>query len=1091
MNKTLAMKKQIRVALAVMGFLLLSVVCSPSLRAQVVGATLSGTITDSSGGLVANAVLTILNDETGVVRTVSTNEAGVYSAPNLQPGNYTVTTAAAGFASESTKLTLTVGSQQTLNMSLKVGTSMQTVEVSDSTPNINLVESTLGGLNTETQIKELPLNGRSWTDLAILQPGVTAVHNVPNVSTRDRESRGYGDQITVSGARPQQNNYRIDGVSINDPTNGAPGSVLGGNLGVDAISEFSVLTTNYSTQYGRASGGIINATTKSGTNQFHGDVYEFLRNSALDASNYFDIQKPPFKRNQFGASVGGPIKKDKTFIFGDYEGLRQVLNLTQNSAVPSANARNGILSTGNVTVDPEAARFLAAFYPLPNTPTSGDVGSYIFGRPQVTNENYFIVRADQIFSEKDILHGTYMFDRANTNEVDEFKNKSVQTLTHRQVFSLDESHSFGSNFLNDARFGLVRYYIGGPASATAINPLVSDTSYGFVPGNSAGQISIGGITNFTGGLSAVAPQIDPWTDWQGYEDANLSKGIHSLKFGGSIEWIEWNRVAGTRAGGQFNFASLPAFLTNHPQSLTADAPNSVSPRAIRQKVFGLYIQDDIRFRPNLTFNVGVRYEPATLVTELHGKIGSLLTITDPVPHLGNPLYHNNTLHNIAPRVGFAWDPFKSGKTSVRAGFGLYDQLPLPAYFGNPESNTPPFYESVNASKLSPGDFPINAFLKATTGGLISQRVPFVEQYPGRSYVMQYNFSIQRELARNLTLLIGYVGSHGVHGITNTDDANIVLPIASPLGYLWPCEPFDPVTGCGGIGSGTRLNPFVGREPATLFRNSSVYNGLNVQVTKRITHGLQAQGSFTWQKSIDTASGNPTADQYINGISSEFLFDPRVQRAVSDFNVGKVLTLNAVWDIPTFTTGFASGLVSGWQMSGIFTASTGVPFTPLLAGDPLGLNSTDPFAYPDRLNTPGCKSLVNPGNVQNYLKVQCFAVPPAVVYNGVHYIRLGNAGRNEVPSPGLVDLDFSLVKNTYIKRISETFNVQFRAEVFNILNHPNFNVPVYNGQQVILDPTISGIGIVPANPLTDVISQVPLDSTSTTSRQLQFAIKVIW
>jgi hypothetical protein len=259
----------------------------------------------------------------------------------------------------------------------------------------------------------------------------------------------------------------------------------------------------------------------------------------------------------------------------------------------------------------------------------------------------------------------------------------------------------------------------------------------------------------------------------------------------------------------------------------------------------------------------------------------------------------------------------------------------------------------------------------------------------------------------------------------------------------------------------------------------------------MAHGIQVQGSFTWQKSIDTASGNPAADQYINGISSEFLFDPRLQRAVSDFNVGKVLTLNAVWNIPSFKAGFASELVRGWQAGGIFTASGGVPFTPLLAGDSLGLNSTDPFAYPDRLNTPGCRSLVNPGNVLNYLKVQCFAVPPAVVYNGVHYIRLGNAGRNEVPSPGLVDLDFSLVKNTYIKRISETFNVQFRAEVFNILNHPNFNVPVYNGQQVILDPTISGIGIVPANPLTDVISQVPLDSTSTTSRQLQFAIKIIW
>jgi hypothetical protein len=1066
-------------------------VISAPLNAQVVGATLSGTITDPSGGVVPKADISVKNNATGAVRTLSTNDGGLYSAPNLQPGDYTITVTAAGFASASTNLTLTVGAQQTLNLTLKVGTSTQNIEITASAPNINLVESTLGGLNNETQIKELPLNGRSWTDLAILQPGVSTVHNVPSLSTRDRESRGYGDQLSISGSRPQGNNYRLDGVSINDPTNGAPGSILGGNMGVDAISEFSVLTTNYSTEYGRASGGVINAITKAGTNQFHGNAYEFLRNSALDAANYFDIQKPPFRRNQFGASAGGPIKKDKTFIFGDYEGLRQALNLTQNSAVPSANARLGILSTGNVTVDPQVLRFLTAFFPLPNTPTAGDIGSYIFGRPQITNENYFIIRGDQIFSEKDTFHGTYMRDNADTTQVDEFKNKVVQTSTHRQILVLDESHSFSSHFLNDARFGLIRYFIGGPAGATAINPLVADTSYGFIPGNSAGQVYVGGLQGFTGGLSAAAPQLTHWTDWQGYDDAIFSTGIHTLKFGGNIEWIEYNRIAGTRAGGQFNFSSLSSFLTNQPQNLTADAPNSVSPRDVRQKIFGLYIQDDMHVRPNLTINVGVRYEPATVMSELRGKVGSLLNLTDPTLHLGNPLYHNNTLHDFDPRVGFAWDPFKSGKTSVRAGFGFYDQLPLPAYFGNPTANAPPFYESVNAASLLPGDFPTNAYLKTTTGGLKSQRGPFLQQNPSRSYVMQYNLSIQREVMPNLTFLIGYVGSHGVHGITNTDDADIVLPIPSPLGYLWPCEPFDPVTGCGGIGSGTRLNTFIAREPATLFRNSSLYNGLDLQITKKITHGFQVQGSFTWQKNIDTASGNPTADQYINGISSMLIFDPSLQRAPSDFNVGKVLTINSVWVIPAPKSGFAGGLLGGWQVGGVFTASTGVPFTPLLAGDTLGLNSTDPFAYPDRLRTPGCESLVNPGNVQNYIKVQCFAVPAAVVFNGIHYIPLGNAGRNEVPSPGLVDLDFSLVKNTYIKRISDTFNVQFRAEAFNILNHPNFNVPVYNGQQTILDPTISGIGIVPSNPSTDVISLGPLDSTATTSRQLQFGLKVIW
>lgn len=295
------------------------------IRAQVVGATLSGTISDSSGAAVPSVNVAVKNTGTGIVRTTVTNDAGFYSAANLQPGVYEVTVSAAGFGSQSATITLTVGAQEALPFTLKVGATSQTVEVTVTDPSINLVDSTLGGLNNEVQIEQLPLNGRSYTDLAALQPGVYTVQNLPSGSTRDRESRGYGSQISISGFRPQQNNYRLDGVSINDPSNSGPGSILGGNLGVDAISEFSILTTNYSTAYGRASGGVVNATTKSGTNQLHGSAYEFLRNSALDAANYFDVQKPPFRRNQFGASVGGPIKKDKLFFFANYEGLRQDL----------------------------------------------------------------------------------------------------------------------------------------------------------------------------------------------------------------------------------------------------------------------------------------------------------------------------------------------------------------------------------------------------------------------------------------------------------------------------------------------------------------------------------------------------------------------------------------------------------------------------------------------------------------------------------------------------------------------------------------------------------------------------------------------
>ena len=388
--------------------LLISMGTAVSLSAQVVGATLSGTITDASGAVVPNAEVSIKNSATGIIRAVSTNADGLYTAPNLLPGDYVVTTSAAGFAAVATNVTLTVGAQQVLNMSLHVGNVSEVVNVTDVAPTVNLTDASIGGLNDETTVRELPLNGRSWSDLATLQPGVYALHTQPDPTSGDRYNRGFGDQVSISGARPQQNNYRLNGISINDPTNGGPGSVLGGNMGVDAISEFSVLTTNYSTEYGRASGGVINAITKSGTNNFHGDAYEFLRNSALDARNYFDLAKiPPFRRNQFGASAGGPIRKDKTFIFGDYEGLRQFLSISQVDTVPSAAARAGNLSTGAMTVDPQATRYLNAFYPLPNGQVFGDTGFFSFARPQASTENYFTVRVDHKLSDKDNLYGVF------------------------------------------------------------------------------------------------------------------------------------------------------------------------------------------------------------------------------------------------------------------------------------------------------------------------------------------------------------------------------------------------------------------------------------------------------------------------------------------------------------------------------------------------------------------------------------------------------------------------------------------------------------------------------------------------------------
>jgi Carboxypeptidase regulatory-like domain/TonB-dependent Receptor Plug Domain len=1148
--------------------LMLSLGLPARVYAQVVGATLSGTITDPSGAVIPSAQVAIRNSATGVVRTVTTNADGVYVAPNLQPGDYEVTASAPGFNAESTKLTLTVGENQALNLTMKVGQATQTVQVTGAAPAVNLVNSEIGGVNNETQVRELPLNGRSWTDLATLQAGVVAIHT-QFTTPHDLWSRGFGGQLTISGARPQQNNYRLDGISINDPTNGAPGSLLGGNFGVDAVQEFSVLTTNYSTEYGRASGGIINATTKAGTNQFHGDAYEFLRNYAMDAANFWDnyggLPKTQLRRNQFGASAGGPIKKDKTFIFGDYEGLRQSQPQSQSSIVPSANARLGILndyidpSTGktfaplpvgapcanpnatnlapgqaNICVDNFTEKFVNTFYPRSGIPNGSDLDTAQFpiARPTITGENYFIVRADHNFSDRNMIHGTYFYDFSHQSQLDEMGNLTRNDKIDRNFASIEETHTFSPALVNSVRAGYHRSFLGGPTGATAVNPATADPSFGFVPGLSAGAVYAGTLQIFYGGLAGEAPQINAWNSWQLYDDAFWTKGKHSIKFGGNVERIDANMLASPRPGGQFNFGSIAAFLSNGfaPSSgsnnISSDLPGLNPSQDYRQDIFGLYIQDDFRFRPNLTFNIGLRYEPASVPTLKYGRFDTLLTVNDAFPHVGNValaeaapyncppgqclalgrgLYNNNMMRDFDPRVGFAWDPFHTGKTSVRGGFGLYDQLLMISQMRSAQAGNYPFTAEGNANKLDlaggrAGAFP-TGWLNYVQNNPDGKRAGVIQQNPGRAYVMQWNLSIERQITPNLTALVGYVGSHGVHGVTYDDDVNMVSPTPSPLGYLWPCEapglPYVPGTfgssGCFG-GGGTAASPFlefnqhVARLNAGLFRNSSRYDGLQLQLTKRVSHGLQFQGSFAWQKGLDTASASAASDQFLTSISSLPVFDPRLTRGPSEFNIGKVFSFNALWNVPAVhsLTGLAGGFLSGWQLGAIFSASDGAPFTPVLAfDDPLGQLSTDPWDFPNRV--AGCNPINSNYKQQNlqYVNLSCFTVPSVVLYQGKHWVPMGSGGRNTITGPGLQDLDFSLVKNTYVKRISESFNVQFRAEFFNILNHANFNPIGENstyGQ--ILDGLSTG-AIGGAGQLNSA------DGTATDPREIQLALKIIW
>src|SRR5438128_4650884 len=387
-------------ALLAAGVLAFSSVLCIGLNAQVSGGVLSGTVMDASQAAIPNVRVTLTNVATGVARAVATDATGSYTVPDLLPGSYDMTAAASGFTTQArTDITVDLGASLVLNVVMQAGDPTQFVRVSVSGSPADAASSATGGNVSSSTVLDSPLNGRDWTQLATLQAGVTGVQTGTAEGGGNME-RGFGAALSISGARPDQNNYRLDGVSINDYSNGAPGSVLGDNLGVDAVEQFSVLGSNYPAQYGRTTGGVINAVTRSGTNAFHGSVYEFLRNSALDARNFFDARLPAFRRNQFGGALGGPIHKDRTFVFADYEGLRQSLGVTQVNTVPSAAARNGALSTGPVRVDPSVSRFLQTFYPLPNGPLlgNGDTGIFSFAGQQVTTENYFTTKLDRKLS---------------------------------------------------------------------------------------------------------------------------------------------------------------------------------------------------------------------------------------------------------------------------------------------------------------------------------------------------------------------------------------------------------------------------------------------------------------------------------------------------------------------------------------------------------------------------------------------------------------------------------------------------------------------------------------------------------------------
>ncbi|MGH9681019.1 MAG: carboxypeptidase regulatory-like domain-containing protein [Candidatus Acidiferrales bacterium] len=1106
--------------------------------AQMAGGSITGTVTAASGAVVPGVRITVKDVGSGLTRAATTNTAGLFNVPDVPPGNYEMTVAGAGFTTQDwTSVSVTAGIARVLNVTMRPGDPTQIERV--VAPPAMVSEpcpSTCGAAGTNTA-QNTPLNGRDWAALTTLQAGVTGVQN-GSATGGGNTDRGFGAAVSISGSRPDQNSYRLDGISINDYANGAPGSVLGDNLGIDAVQQVSVLGNNYPAEYGRTSGGVINVETKAGTNAFHGSLYEFLRNSSLDARNFFDGPViPSFKRNQFGGSGGAPLQKDRTFVFGDYEGLRQSLGVTTVDHVPSDPARGGTLNfsdpsqfpagcapTGvtnqcQVTVDPAISSFLNAFYPHASdpVPAGSNTGVYRFAAQEVTTENYFTVRLDHKFSDSDSVYVTYMRDNSKTVQPDTYGELFSDIVSGRQEASLHEQHIFSPNLLNAARVGFNRAVgIQGQVS-NIVNPAMSDPAYSFTPGGFAGSISyIPGVTNFSGAPTAAgflsSSKALYWTSYQAGDDLIYTAGRHTVKFGGEVERMQDNIIQNSNINGTFRFDTLYNFLTNRPSSFSGTATGLPPDIGLRETLFGAYVEDDIRMRKTFTLNAGFRYEMVTVPTEAHNRTTVLKSLTDPTPSVGTSLFSNPTLRNFEPRLGFAYNP-RGGKTLIRGGFGIFDVLPLPYEFTLSFQRAAPIAQTV-VGQTNSGEFPTGAFNRLsqdTQSGLAY----YAEPNPKRNYVMQWNLSVAQELTNTLALTVGYVGSRGVHQPYRVDNIDMVGPTLTSAGYMWSCGPTGPPQnldcGAGYLPNGTQTNPLpsstinpnFGRINATLWQANSFYDALQADLQQRVAHGLTFHAAYTFGKSIDTLSATEANDAFPNGLFNQLYTDQSTTRGLSDFNVAQTFVLSFTWQIPGPKNGseFADFALDGWQVGGLYKASTGQPFTPIFGGDPVGTKLDETGLVPSVL--PGCQ-LTDPNFKKNilcpvFINPNCFALPSvptsalaslpygcapfpgaSAATSGQTYCAnlRGNLGRNVVIGPGLSKLDFSVFKNNQIRRISETFNVQFRAEIFNIMNRANFSSPTDNLE--IFDPS--------GGPTS---SGGQLTSTQTTSRQIQFAIKLMW
>jgi Carboxypeptidase regulatory-like domain len=1083
-----------------------------------VSASISGSVMDPSGAAVAAAAITAKEVTTGIARTTASDPAGRYAISALPVGRYEILAKKQGFAEElRTGVQLVVGQDAIVDLLLRLGEVDTQVTVNENAPIVTASTSDISGLVGERQVKDVPLNGRSYDLLMLLNPGVvnftfekTGGIGISNSTT--------ANMFSVSGNRPQQNLFLLNGVEFSGAAenNMTPGGASGQLLGIDAIREFNILRDSYGAEYGKKPGGQISIVTQSGTNQWHGSLLEFLRNNALDARNYFDAgaSAPPFQRNQFGASVGGPVRKDKSFVFANYEGFREHLHQTSVAFVPDAQAR---LDASAVVKNMGLLNLWPVAPPgSPDFKVSGADGvAQVLGSPlRAIREDFATARFDHVFSNRDSAGAVYTVDDSDASTATPLDPFSTDLLTLReQVLSLQETHIFSPSLLNTARFGFSRagyFFTGEPTPGTpaaGVQGFLSGLPVGAVvvggsqASNPQAQLGLAGSNN--GSNLLIHRNLFTLSD-----DLSLTRGIHNFRAGVWLQPFQSNETIALSQYGQLTFTGLPTLLSGTASFLYDPAPTEMNWRSF----FGAwYAEDVIRLRPNLTLSLGFRHEFSTGWNEAHGRAanyalsaGVAQCASRPasnvcLPQVGNSLFSDNRAAFLPqPRIGVAWSPF-GPKTVVRAGFGIYNDL-QDALGYRADQNAPanPTYTiaATSISSIFVGGNPIRRTAPPPTTPLALLLPGGVQPDLSTPTLISYSLTVARALSTNTSLSVGYVGNHGYHEIIGAD-ANVPVPVvcpAAPCPAVFPAT-INPITNQPLYGAlagkpvpaGTYFNPTSTKPNTSLAntwtwfsRGASLYNALQVDLNHRFSDGLLLRGVYTWSKTLDNGDSlNATAANNAVALLSN-PYNAHADWGLATYDVRNAAAVNVSYALPVgrgkaFLGGFsglANAAVTGWTVNSIVSLQSGFPFTPQLSYNPANngdsRNPVRPF-----LN-PAFSGPVVTGNPNQWFNPNAFIAPPS---NSGFY---GNLGRDSYIGPGLATWDFSVFKDT---RVTERMNLQFRAEIFNLLNRANFNTP-----SLIVDV----LGAPPNNTFPEqspVAGQVT--GTSTTSRQVQFGLKLLW